>query len=268
MSALVTICLPVFNSSQHLRDAVQSVISQSYANIQVVAIDDASIDNSYEILKEYESDHFLVYRNPINLGMESNWNKCLEYAKGKYIKMMGADDLLSPDCISKQVHIIETIKVDIVSSNRFIVSGDGRPVLKLKSPLSGYIEPQKALRRLVGAGRNIIGEPVACLIRKEALDKVGGFSSINRYVIDIETWSKLMKINGLFAMQDYLSYFRISKGSVSSGEGINQIRSVFQFISLYRGRDIGYFNKLKGYFLAILFGLARNLLFKFCNRSI
>jgi glycosyltransferase involved in cell wall biosynthesis len=268
MNALVTICIPVFNSSQHLKDAVLSALSQSYSNIQVVAIDDASTDNSYEILKEFESDNFLVYRNPINLGMEANWNKCLKFATGKYIKMMGADDLLNPDCISKQVHIMETVRVDIVSSNRYIVAGDGRLLLKLKSPLIGYVEPLKALSKLVGAGRNIIGEPVACLIRKEVLDQVGGFSAINRYTIDIETWSKLMKMNGLFAMNDYLSSFRVSEGSVSSGEGINQIRSVFQFIESYKGSEIGYFNKLKGYLLAIFFGLVRNLLFKFFNRSI
>lgn len=234
----------------------------------MIAVDDCSIDGSYEILKAYESENFIVKRNAVNLGMKGNWNKCLEFATGKYIKMMGADDLLMPHCIEKQLEIIESEDVDLVSSNRYIISEEGAVILKLKYPLHGYIPSGLALKKLVGAGRNIIGEPVVCLIRREALLNVGGFSAQNHYVIDIETWAKLLRGRGLFAMDDYLSSFRISSTSTSSKEGFNQIRSVFQFISSIQVADVGPFTKMKAYFLAVTFGIIRNIVLMFSNRAI
>ena len=262
MTPLVTICLPVFNSSEYLQEAILSVLNQSYPRIQIIAIDDCSSDNSYEIIKSHESSNFIVHKNSNNLGMVENWNKCIALADGKYIKMMGADDVLMPDCLAKQVAILESQNVDMVSSNRFLISSTGKTILKLKYPLLGFIPPNLALRKLVSAGRNIIGEPVACLIRKDALERVGGFSAINRYVIDIATWAKLIKTNGLFAMDEYLCSFRISNTSISSKEGFNQIKSVFEFIGTFKISEVGLFSKAKGYFLAIFFGVIRNIVFK------
>lgn len=266
MMPLVTVCLPVFNSEKFLHAAITSVLNQTYSNIQIVAIDDCSNDNSFELLKSYESDKFIVLRNSINLGLKANWNRCLEVANGEYIKMMGADDILFPECIAKQVEILESTNLDLVSSNRFIINSNGQAFLKLKYPLGGYITPEKALKELAGAGRNIIGEPVVCLIRKAALLGIGGFSAMNNYVIDIETWSKLIRIKGLFAMDQYLSSFRVSSASTSSKEGFNQIRCVFEFIDSFSSQEVGLFRKLKAYMLAIIFGFIRNLVFTFANK--
>jgi len=200
--------------------------------------------------------------------MEGNWNKCIEISNGKYIKMMGADDILSPDCIAKQVAILESIDVDLVSANRFIISDNGRILFKLKYPLHGYIPPKEALKKLIGSGRNIIGEPVVCLIRKSALVRIGGFSAVNQYVIDIETWSNLLDDKGLYAMDEFLCSFRLSNSSISSKEGLNQIHSVFQFIGSFKDSEIGIFVKLKGYIFAVVFGIIRNVIFVFSSKKI
>jgi glycosyltransferase involved in cell wall biosynthesis len=267
MMPLVTICLPVFNKQEYLHETIQSMKSQTYQNIQIVAVDNCSTDDSYRILKSYESASFIVKKNSSNLGMKKNWNKCLEFADGRYIKLMPADDVLMPDCIAKQVDILESVDVDLVSSNRYIISDAGQVLLKLKYPLHGYIPPEIALRRLVGAGRNIIGEPASCLMRKEALLKIGGFSALNHYVIDIETWAKLLRGKGLFAMDDYLCSFRISNTSTSAEEGLNQIRSVFEFISSFDASDVGFYTKIKAYFWAVTYGILRNIVFRFANRT-
>ena len=266
MMPLVTICLPVFNSGKFLNEAIISVMSQTYQKIQVIAIDDCSADDSYEILKSYKSENFIVLRNSKNLGLKGNWNRCLEMADGKYIKMMGADDILFPECIAKQVEILESVNVDLVSSNRYVIDASSQVLLRHRYPLQGHISPKIALRKLVGAGRNIIGEPVVCLIRKDALISVGGFSALNNYVIDIETWAKLIRIKGLFVMDDFLSSFRISNTSTSSREGFNQIRSVFEFIESFSSQEVGLFVKVKAYFLAVIFGVIRNLVLFFANK--
>jgi len=267
MTPLVTVCLPVFNNQDFLIEAISSVRCQTYPNIQIIAIDDCSMDDSYSILKSYESDNFIVHKNPQNLGMKGNWNKCLELSDGKYIKMMGADDILQPDCISKQVAILEAFDINLVSSNRFIISDQGKILLKLKYPFDGYVSGKKAIQKLVGAGRNIIGEPVAVLMRRDALIEIGGFSALNHYVIDIETWAKLFREKGFFAMDQYLSSFRVSQNSISSKEGLNQIQSVFEFISSYSMDDVGFFTKVRGYLFAAAFGVIRNIVLGFSNRQ-
>jgi glycosyltransferase involved in cell wall biosynthesis len=267
MRPLVSVCLPVFNNQKYLQETISSIQGQTYENIQIVAIDDCSIDHSYEILKRYESEIFIVQRNASNLGMKDNWNKCLKYADGKYIKMMGADDVLMPTCIERQVAVLESVDVDIVSSNRYVISDGGQVLLKLKYPLHGYIPPEQGLHKLVGSGRNIIGEPVVCLIRKDALLSIGGFSALNHYVIDIETWAKLLRKKGLFAMDEYLCSFRLSNTSISSKEGLNQIRSVFEFISSFQSAEVGCLTKIKAYFFAIFFGIIRNLVFMFSKKT-
>jgi glycosyltransferase involved in cell wall biosynthesis len=268
MMPLVSICLPVFNHQHYLHETIRSIQNQTYPNIEIIAVDDCSVDESYEVLRAYESKNFIVQRNDKNLGMKGNWNRCLDFASGKYIKMMGADDLLMSDCIAKQVEVLESVDVDLVSSNRCVISGNGRTLLKLRYPLSGYVAPKEAIKKLIGSGRNIIGEPVACLIRKESLAAIGGFSAMNRYVIDIETWAKLIRNKGFFALDGYLCSFRISNNSTSSKEGLNQIRSVFQFISSFPVADIGLFTKFKAYFLATVFGIVRNIVFMFSNRAL
>jgi hypothetical protein len=121
---------------------------------------------------------------------------------------------------------------------------------------------------LIGSGRNIIGEPVVCLIRKSALVRIGGFSAVNHYVIDIETWFKLLQDKGLYAMDEFLCSFRLSNSSISAKEGLNQIRSVFQFIGSFRDTEIGVFVKLKGYIFAVVFGIIRNVIFIFSNKRL
>lgn len=267
MKPLVTICLPVFNNAQYLHQTIESIREQTYENIEIVAVDDCSTDNSYEILRLYEAGNFKLHKNHVNLGVKANWNKCVELSSGKFIKMMGADDLLLPECIAKQVKVIESVNVDLVSSNRFIISDSGSVLLKLYYPFKGYVSFKQALRRLLGSGRNIIGEPVVCLMRKDALVAIGGFSALNNYVIDIDTWAKLINPKGLYAMEDFLSSFRISSYSISSKEGFKQIKSVFEFINSYQIFQLGFFTKFKAYFLAILFGILRNIVFRYSNRK-
>lgn len=162
---------------------------------------------------------------------------------------------------------MEAVDVDLVSSNRYIISASGRVLLRLKYPFRGLVNAKKALRGLVGAGRNIIGEPVVCLIKRDALLAIGGFSAINHYVIDIETWSKLIKKKGLYAMPEFLCSFRISNASTSSKEGLNQIRSVFQFLNSFTSADVGFITKLRGFIGAVAFGVLRNLIFLFSNTA-
>jgi glycosyltransferase involved in cell wall biosynthesis len=103
---LVSICIPVYNAASYLEDCLRSITEQSYKNIEVIAIDNGSTDESLDIITNYKGQNIITGREP-GKGAAKARNKALKLAKGKYIQFLDADDLLSADKITKQVSALE-----------------------------------------------------------------------------------------------------------------------------------------------------------------
>lgn len=100
---LVSILIPVYTREELVRRALESAINQTYENIEVIAVDNKSMDRTYAVLKEYADKYpdVKVYQNEENLGPVRNWKKCLEYATGEYVKILWSDDLIDEKFIEK-----------------------------------------------------------------------------------------------------------------------------------------------------------------------
>ena len=104
----VSILIPTYNYAHCLDEAMESVLSQTFSDYEVIVIDDGSTDNTDEVMQKYASDpRVAYYKNPVNLGLVGNWNKCLSYATGKYIKFLCADDKFRSDLLEKFVAVME-----------------------------------------------------------------------------------------------------------------------------------------------------------------
>lgn len=111
---LVSILLPVHNSSRHLTDCLKSLVFQSYRQIEIIAIDDFSTDNSLKILKSFakkysssrKSKKLRVYKNVKRYGIVTTLNRLLKRAKGDYIAFMDAKDITSKQRIKKQIDFL------------------------------------------------------------------------------------------------------------------------------------------------------------------
>jgi glycosyltransferase involved in cell wall biosynthesis len=91
---LISIALATYNGQNHLRAQLDSIINQTYKNIEIVASDDCSSDNTEEILKEYAKDHNLTYKiNSKNLGFRQNFQEAILMCKGEYIALSDQDDI-------------------------------------------------------------------------------------------------------------------------------------------------------------------------------
>jgi glycosyltransferase involved in cell wall biosynthesis len=99
--------MSVFNCSLYLKEAIDSILSQSYTNFEFLIIDDASTDDSYSILSTYKDSRIRLFRNVINLRLSKSLNLLLDVAKGEYIVRMDADDVSLPERISKQVQFMD-----------------------------------------------------------------------------------------------------------------------------------------------------------------
>ena len=105
---LVSILIPVYNREELVVRAIESAINQTYENIEVIAVDNKSTDKTYDVLKEYADKYpdVKVYQNEENLGPVRNWQKCLEYSSGEFVKILFSDDWIEETFVEKCMEIL------------------------------------------------------------------------------------------------------------------------------------------------------------------
>lgn len=121
---LVSVVMPVYNGERYLREAIDSILNQTYTNFEFIIINDGSTDKSEQIVLSYTDSRIRYLVNEKNLGICTALNKGLDASQGKYIARMDCDDISMPDRFQKQVHFLEkNTEVGIVGSD-IIVFGD------------------------------------------------------------------------------------------------------------------------------------------------
>lgn len=106
-SPLITVIIPVFNAGRYVREAIESIASQTYTNLEILIIDDGSTDDSLLIIQGIHDPRVKVVRNRHNIGLRRTLNKALALSQGKYIARMDADDISYPHRLATQVTFME-----------------------------------------------------------------------------------------------------------------------------------------------------------------
>lgn len=102
--------MAIYNCAPTLREAVDSIINQTYTDWELILCNDCSTDNTLDIAREYESryDNILVIENDRNLGLPASLNHCIEYAQGDFVARMDGDDISLPDRFEKEMAVLES----------------------------------------------------------------------------------------------------------------------------------------------------------------
>lgn len=104
---LVSVVIPVYNGEIFLQEAIDSILTQSYSNIELILVNDASSDGSIDIIHSFNDKRIIYLENPKNLGIGLSRKIGIEHAKGKYIALLDQDDIAYPDRLQKQVEFME-----------------------------------------------------------------------------------------------------------------------------------------------------------------
>lgn len=104
---LVCICVPTYNSASTLGKTLESILAQTYSNLVVHVSDNASTDETVEIVSAIADSRVQVHLHKVNVGGEGNFNRCIQLAEGKYTAIFHADDIYEPDMVAKQVAFLE-----------------------------------------------------------------------------------------------------------------------------------------------------------------
>jgi len=233
---LVTVTIPMYNNAKFIRQTIESVLSQTYTNFELLVYDDYSTDGSYEIVRSISDSRLKLFRNRQNLGPEGNWNNAVSNVQGTYVKLICGDDILYPQCLERQVDILErhaSEGVALVCGQRTIIDAESKALIKQINLVDeGRHQAEDVIRKLIRMGTNILGEPVCGLYPASLLEKTRGYSAMVPYTIDLDFWMQLLKLGDLYMIADPLCAFRISEESWSSRIGDLRYHQFLEFMEL------------------------------------
>ena len=208
----VSIIMSVFNGEEHLHDAIDSIISQTYTDYEFLIMDDASTDNSYAILKSYaETDARVVLRkNKKNKGLTSSLEILTRRAKGKYIARMDADDLSHRDRILNQVNRMESDpNTGLLGTWVCSLLDDGNPF-----EIHSFPDNHDWIKRNIIQGLNCLAHG-SIMIRHEILTSLALPVWRFRYGQDLDLYLRLINITTFGYVRKVLYYQRAVNSSMS-----------------------------------------------------
>lgn len=172
MNNLISIIIPVYNVSKYLKECLESVLAQTYTEIEIICINDGSTDNSLEILKDFQQKDFRIQIfNQENQGVSTARNKGLKIAKGNYIGFVDADDRVFPEMYERLLENLIKYDADISHCGYEMLTPNGKKLFYG----TGKLLVQNKKEALVSLLEGNLFEPSSCLklYKKEIIKEVG-----------------------------------------------------------------------------------------------
>lgn len=205
-SPKVSVLIPTYNYANFLDEAIESVLAQTFTDFELIIVDNCSTDNTSEVVKKYLADKRIsFYINETNLGLVGNWNKCLEYARGEYVKFLCADDKFYPQLLEKFVAVMEQYGgVSIVTS--YSEQFGSRNFCRI-SPFKGYANSQLVRQNLLGVWNNL-RNPSCVMFRMADVKKTGKFNPQLLQLTDREYYMRILTLGDCYVIPEPLSCVR------------------------------------------------------------
>jgi glycosyltransferase involved in cell wall biosynthesis len=200
LSPQVTVVIPTYNRAHLVKDAVESVLNQTYQNFELIVIDDGSTDNTKEVLAVYKDKLTYIYQE--NQGRSAARNHGIKLAQGEYIAFLDSDDAWFLDKLERQVPVLESTPPDVV-----LVHGYKCIVDKNLQPLLGWELKLRKLYSLAEKGEETYENYLyfnciftsAILVRRTAIIEIDGYDASIGSLEDFDLYLRLLLKNYDFA---------------------------------------------------------------------
>lgn len=223
-SDLVSIIMPCYNSSSYVAAAIDSVIAQAYTAWELIIIDDASEDNTNEVLQRFSGwKNIYIIRNERNLGVSESRNRGIEEAKGRYIAFLDSDDLWHPEKLQKQISQMRKTGLSACCSYYDLIDEHSRKkgVREVSTPFVSYSTNLKF---------NQIGNLTGIYDCK----KIGKVFQVDIGHEDYLMWMTILKLTDCDVVHESLASYRLC-GGVSSNKikaAIWHSKILYQYLNL------------------------------------
>ncbi|WP_236573611.1 glycosyltransferase [Nocardia caishijiensis] len=218
MGVPVSVCVPAFNAARTITETIDSIRAQDFGDIEIVVLDNASTDGTGDLVRSMRDERLRLHTNDTVLPMTENWNRVMSLADGELVKLVCADDLITPDCLSAQVETLRDERIAVAGA-KFDVIDDEGAVLARARGLAGLIgrrSSRAAIRTFVRKLPDDLCPTAAFLFRRREFEATGGFRTDFFYAMDIDLVARLCARGGFFGHNRPLAVSRASMFNHSS----------------------------------------------------
>jgi hypothetical protein len=214
---LVSVICLSYNHASYVVEALESVLNQSYSNIELIIADDCSTDNSKAVIEDWLTKHpnILFIPNEVNLGNTKTFNNAAKHAKGAYFIDLAADDILLPNCVELQIEAFQNsnyTNLGIVYANINLVNENGKFISVYynedEKPESGDI-----YEMVISRSTKICS--IASMVKKEVFETVGYYDTTLAYE-DLDLWVRASRIFDFEYIPNVLALKRELPNSLSA----------------------------------------------------
>jgi glycosyltransferase involved in cell wall biosynthesis len=222
--AKVSVCIPVYNGEKFLAKTISSVLSQTYKDMEILIVDNASTDGTPKIISGFKDERIRCVRNDSTISAAENWNRSVGLARGEYIALFHADDLYNPRIVEEEARVLDNRPdVGVVFSEAVMIDENDKQI--------GYFGLPKDMRKLdvitfkdllVQLVRNNYN-PMACpsaMARRSLYEKTLPYDGKSyRFVFDIDMYLKMAEIMNIAVIKEGLMGYRRHTGQGGLGLG-------------------------------------------------
>lgn len=224
----VSVIIPMHNSSRFIKECLDSVIAQTYKNLEIILVDDASSDNTVEIVKNYKDKRIKLIELKENVGAAIARNTGVENSTGDYICYLDSDDYWKLKKIEKQVKFIKG-KAFIYSSYQYLNNNNKTHIAKVPKFLT--------YKQLL---KNSAIFTSTVMVNMKYLDKQDLYMPNIRMGQDYGAWYKILKkVDVAYGMDEVLSIYRVGNDSLSS----NKFKAMKRSWNLYKMEGIPFIKR-------------------------
>jgi len=208
----VSIVMAAYNGEKYIADAIQSVVNQTFADFDLLIIDDGSVDNTSAVVASFLSDKRIKYFFQTNKGTSSARNRGIVQATGEYIGFIDQDDLFLPDKIEATSQFLDdNPSCAMVYTDMFVTDAKGETICEWLVKKKWYAEGDIYLNLL----KECFFIPIAVLIRKSVFCEVGLFDEDVQSTEDIDLWLRIARNNRIGLIKSPLAKWRTHDGNFS-----------------------------------------------------
>ena len=230
---LVSIVLTNYNGEKYVGKAIESVLSQTYSNWELIMIDDASTDRSLSVLRQYQDPRIRIEALSANSQVSYGHNVGNSMAQGTYIATIDNDDIWHEDKLEKQVRYMEEHpNVGVCFTLLDLIDGEGRPTEDQMELSIFEVENRSReewLHELLTQGNHLLND--SSLIRASVLREIGENDLCLLQLHDLDIWLKIPQIAEMYILQEPLVHYRwfSGSGSISQPSDRNNNRTYFEY---------------------------------------
>lgn len=224
----VSVLLPVYNAGKFLPETLNSLIVQSHADFEVIAVNDGSTDNSLEILQKYAAfDDRIKIVDQKNAGLVATLNRAAKIASGEYLARIDADDIATPKRFERQVvELIDNPACILVASSFDVIDEEGEFMYHDAVPTrQSDIKTAMLYRNPIAHG--------SVMIRKDAFERSGGYSSECGPTEDYELWTRLLDMGDIHILPNSLFRWRMNSSGITSTQSDTMKRHMDKNLEMF-----------------------------------